>query len=663
MGVLVQFVPRAELEANDNLKEFIRLCRDELTKFGSDLRWSDWHWKGGGNFTKIGVRARGVKVSDLLADAFVEFAKAYFRYQQAHRPTKGRNEMRALRVIEAALLQLGKSPIITELNQTVLDHAAAIAREHYSGGTAYHCGRELERLARFVTSKHLVPTSIATWRNPIGKPSDMRIQTGPVAKELRDNKLPAPECLDALAEIFSNCPTAPKDIFTTSVFAMSMCAPSRGTELLLSPADLEWEEKDSQGEVRYGWRFFSGKGFEGDIKWIPSVMVPIAKEAIRRIRELTEEPRRLARWLETEPSRFFRHKDCPDVADDQPLSCEQTCAALGTTRIALLGLSEKQGAHTLNSLWEWARARLPRKFPWIEKKIGLKYSNALFCMNRNMLHAARGTNPVALWAPVLGTFDHDLGPRRGVEYHKSIFARWGYAPSLKLTSHQARHLLSTISERGGLSEDQAAKWAGRADPKQNRVYNHRSELEKVAAAEAIDPALILFGPAGIVPLNEPISRSELTVVERGPAHVTEFGVCVHDWVISPCEKFRECTNCQEHVFVKGEDECLKRIKEKLAQVEIDFAKAEEALQSGFAGADRWYESHQREVARLRDLIQILEDKGIPDGSQIKLRGGDFSHLRRVIASKGSAQLLESATAKGLMIDAARRLGEGQWQST
>ena len=245
MGKLVQFTPRADLDAQDNLREFIRLCRDELTKFGSDLRWSDWHWKGAANFAKIGVPARGVKESDLLAESFLDFAKAYFRYQQGNHPTETKNELKALRAIEAALLQSGKTPIIAELNQTVLDHAAAIAREHYSKMAAYHCGREIERLARFVTTKHLISTDVATWRSPIGKPSDMRIQTGPVAKELRDKKLPPPECLDALAEIFANCPTVPRDIFTTSVFAMSMCAPSRGTELLLLPADLEWEEKDS----------------------------------------------------------------------------------------------------------------------------------------------------------------------------------------------------------------------------------------------------------------------------------------------------------------------------------------------------------------------------------------------------------------------------------
>jgi hypothetical protein len=646
MGELVQFTPRADLDAQENLQEFIRLCRDELTKFGSDLRWSDWHWKGAANFAKIGVPARGVKESDLLAETFLDFAKAYFRYQQAHHPTGTKNELKALRAIEAALLQSGKTPIIAELNQTVLDHAAAIAREHYSETAAYHCGRELERLARFVTTKHLISGNIATWRSPIGKPSDMRIQTGPVAKELRDKKLPPPECLDALAEIFANCPTAPRDIFTTSVFAMSMCAPSRGTELLLLPADLEWEEKDSQGEIRYGWRFFSEKGFEGDIKWIPSVMVPIAKEAVRRIRELTEEPRQLARWLDTEPSRFFRHAACPDVADDELLTPKQISEALGLVNLDDVKLPKGNRVQTLNSVWQWVMSKQPKSLPWLKKEIGLKYSNALFCMTKNMLHAQRGTSPVTLWAPEINNLNDDLGPKPNM---RSIFERWGYDPSLKLTSHQARHLLSTISERGGLSKDQAAKWAGRADPKQNRVYNQRSELEKVAAAEAIDLALTLFGPTGVVPLNEPITRSELTVIERGPAHVTEFGVCVHDWVISPCEKFRECTNCQEHVFIKGEDQCLRRIKEKLAQVEIDFSKAEEALEDGSAGADRWYECHKKEVA--------------PNGSQIKLRGGDFSHLRRVIASKGSVQLLESATAKGLVIDAAQHLGGGQWQST
>jgi hypothetical protein len=49
------------------------------------------------------------------------------------------------------------------------------------------------------------------------------------------------------------------------------------------------------------------------------------------------------------------------------------------------------------------------------------------------------------------------------------------------------------------------------------------------------------------------------------------------------------------------------------------------------GADRWYQP--QENCRLRELVAILEDPDIENGAQIKLRGNDFSQLRRVVAKK------------------------------
>jgi hypothetical protein len=218
---------------------------------------------------------------------------------------------------------------IDGLDGAVLDEAAQIGRNHYSDHAAYHCGRELERLAVFVSTKRLIATDVGTWKHPIKKPSDVTIQTGAKAKAIQDKKQPDEVVLEALAELFANNPSDPKDIFTTATFAMTMCAPSRITEILELPADLEVEELDSENILRYGWRFFSGKGFEGDIKWIPTVMVDIAREAVKRLRALTEESRKLARWIEANPSKPYRHSNCPDVADNDPLTVFQACQYLG----------------------------------------------------------------------------------------------------------------------------------------------------------------------------------------------------------------------------------------------------------------------------------------------------------------------------------------------
>jgi hypothetical protein len=85
---------------------------------------------------------------------------------------------------------------------------------------------------------------------------------------------------------------------------------------------------------------------------------------------------------------------------------------------------------------------------------------------------------------------------------------------------------------------------------------------------------------------------------------------------------------------KDEEDRLKRIKDRLIQVERDHDAAKLALTNGYAGADRWFEYNQKTVVRLRQLVEILESSQIEEGAQIKLRDGkDFSHLRRVIRVK------------------------------
>lgn len=586
MADIIHFKARHALDALKNLSDFIGLSKNELTVFGSDLEWGSWRWPKVANFTKVGVHSRGVNPDkDLLASEFMDFAKAYFRYQQGHKPTVAKNEMRALRCLEQALLKNFQLADVSKTSISTLDEAAMVARQFYENTAAYHAGREIERLAKFLNDKGLVSVKLDTWKNPIKRAND-RVNTGQKAKEDRQKKLPSSDVLEAMAEIFASNPENPKDIFTSSVFAMLLCAPSRISEILILPIDCEIEEKDSQGETQYGWRFYSAKGFGGDIKWIPKVMVPIAKEAILRIKKLT---------------------------------------ALDRERLIDSG-----------------------KDYLADPKTGLMLSKALFCMSKGLTHA-QNKDMDEFWIPTNNAFNRDLGPRK-VKYHKSIFDRYGYKDSngnsLKATSHQVRHLIDTIAERGGLAQDELAKWAGRADAKQNRVYNQMSEYEMVVRAEQFDPSKSLFGPVGAAKKHIPITIQEFNTLEKGAAHVTEYGFCIHDYTISPCEKYRDCLNCSEQVCIKGEDEKLKRVKAQLAEVEEQFKAAEVSMKEGLAGADRWYEYHQHTRNHLRQLIEILEDSNLPDGSIIKLSNDkSFSQTNRVLQNKHGDNRLKQEQKK------------------
>lgn len=577
-----------------------------------------------------------------------------------------------MRTIEAALLQSGQSAVVNNISISTLDLAAQLMREHYVKGSAYHGGRELERLAKFLTSKKLISLNLNGWVNPIQRKKD-EIGTGKKAKQRRERKMPSEEALAAMAEIFANGPVTPRDIFTASVFAMLMCAPSRISEVLELPVDCEVEQEDSKGVLRYGWRFFSGKGYGGDIKWIPTEMVGIAKEAIKRIKELTSESRKLAKWIEQNPNNFYRHSSVPMKSDDMPLSQIEACQALGlacdtkrTARSSLngMGLPTNDDENTLSSLWKYVLSRQPKGFPWLSKGKGVKYSSALFCMQRNLLHSQRGVSPVILWRPTNNVFNNDLSPRESLSAnHKSIFDRHGYryggGNRIKLTSHQARHLLNTIAQRGGLSQLKIAKWSGRAESTQNRTYNHMSEYEMVALAEELDASLKLFGPSGEIIKHIPISTPDFNTMQKGAVHVTEFGVCVHDFTMSPCEKYRDCLNCTEQVCIKGDEAKLSRVRARLNEVERQYQAAKKALEEGSTGADRWYEYHKNTLVHLKELIEILDNPAVPDGAQIKLRNQKaFSPIRRAVESKIAKKRLQDSEEVKILNEVTKKLGGG-----
>jgi len=139
------------------------------------------------------------------------------------------------------------------------------------------------------------------------------------------------------------------------------------------------------------------------------------------------------------------------------------------------------------------------------------------------------------------------------------------------------------------------------------------------------------------------------------AHLTEFGFCIHDYTMSPCQRFRDCINCTEQLCIKG-DRRVDRLKERLTIVEKLRIKAEKEIADGTAGADRWYQIHDLTEKRLHELIDIMEDPDIQKGAIIKLRNNnEFGPLRRALGSKYIEQNKEE---RPLLKDMRHLLGGG-----
>lgn len=659
MAEIMLFVPRAHRGARSNLEDFIEMCQYRLTVFGESLDWRSNAWPKVGNFTVKGAPSRGFTEDQYLNSEILPFAKAYVRYQQGLRPSKLINEFKAIRCIEPALLAAKGKADITLVDTTVMDIAAKFAREY--DATAYQAGSALANLVKFLNDSKIAPKRLE-WRNPIAKPKEIN-RTDKETQDKRANKLPDDLQLEGMAEMFANDPEHPRDRFTTSIFALLMCAPSRITEVQRLPLNVLHYDKDAKDIDRLGLRFFGGKGAGWGIKYVTTCFLEIAEEAVRRLTELSAEGRRLAKWFEESPSKFYRHDECPNVAEHAPLSDEQVCLALGLAWAGKKGVIHQffQGYApyekyrkannplTLAFLNDYCHSVLPEGFPYLDEGRKLKYSEALCCYRAHEFRLDLTTSRVKLWVPGKSLFTTDLNYIAGQE--RSIWTRHGYrsldGSEVTMTSHQVRHLLNTAAQRGNLGQLDIAKWSARANIHQNATYNHMSEDEHIKLSENALPTGVLSK----LKQNSPVTLEDLDQEGDAIAHVTIFGFCVHDYSMLPCQKHRDCLNCTEHACIKGDAEKLERLKvqRRLTRVQLDKAKAADV--SGDFGADRWSQHQLKTLERLDQLIKILESPEIRDGSVIMLNNDqEYSPLKRELAARQAMNRLPESAPEMPLLD-------------
>lgn len=586
------FTPKFDRDAKRNLKDFISFS-ESLPLLNKKMKYATAYWKGVANFTKMGVSSQNRGPENLLDESIIPFAKAYFLYSQTLNPAKTMNEMKAIRSIEKAMMRAHGEVDICSVNSTILDQAAQEIRESYSAQAAYQGGGHLKKLQKFLVDKKIIKPF--TWLNPIKRGEDTVEKVGKKGVEHRNKKLPDENALIALAEIFSlgDSLLSPRDIFITSATAILLAAPARASELFYLKADCLHEDVDCQGNKALGIKWYSGKGYGYEVEWVPSAMEETVREAIRRLQKLSDSARNFAKELENKQN----------------------------SKIYIGSISE---------------------FPYIEYKTGnnvlVKWSEGLFTLFQNQLHTIKGTNEKKLWIPNINRLNDDLAStkrkKRGskeLSNMKSVFERNGYPP-YKLLSHQFRHLLTTIAKVNGMETELLTKWAGRANEKHNRVYNHTlPEQYNRQLAVVSGNNIKSSGNFPVIEIVKPESIQEINTSASLTLHQTEFGACTHDYIVSPCSKHRNCITCTEQVCIKGDEVKLEKLEKRLASELLLLESDKAAMDEGTIGADRHYNKRLETIKVCSELIDRLTDDSLPDGTLIKLSSDlEMSHLDKAL---------------------------------
>lgn len=649
MPELVMFVPKATLEAKRNLEEFVRLCRHDLTVFGADLPFDSPAWNITGYIDKKADNSRTSVVfekiprnrprfrvfSNLLShlethpeccldEGFGTTAKAIFRYLHAHKPRKDfYARVNALRCLEASLRECtpDRSPVDpTTLTHACMNRSLALAKDNFKPSTASVIGSELEYLARFINDHGLVRAAFR-WRNSLYRES-LGNYVGQEADQERENKLPSQAALDAMGSIFQRA-TEPRDVVTTSVAGILLSGASRIHELLLSPANLEVYQGVKEGKQAYGLRWENGKGDGPQTKWLSTPMAAVAQIAIGRIRKMTEPARRIAKWYESNPTKMYLPHSLEHLRYREKLSRHEIAAILGLEdHNSICRILDRHGIHftdgsiSFNTLELVVLKMLPRGFPWLNEGLGIRYSDALFVVQRHLLHAKNGTSLVMIQAINRAQVQKDLSDVNNIFVrHRSLDEDGN---QISMTSHQARHFLLTTALVGGMSRLDASKWAGLKEVKTVEQYNDRSPEQVLKLIrESVGNSDKIIGPLSSVPQKIPITKAEFARQTIPNVQVTILGWCVHAYPENPCELFDDCINCHEHVFIKGEYQKNQAARE-LYQIELkQLQKAADAKTDEY-GAERWEEHHGVTADRYAELVALYDDPQIPKDTVIQL---------------------------------------------
>lgn len=644
MADIVLFKPRRALSAQANLRAFVDLCRDRLAVFGKRLAFDQDSWdvtdfiplkgKNGALRVVFSTWATASERSPTpMPQPFLSFAKAYFRYQHGLRPTKVVGfRIAALRALCAALEEHGVAdPTVADAG--MLNRAAQLLAEHFSSDAGYRIGQQLEMVATFLDDNYLSAVPLH-WRSPIPRPTDVGGRVGQEFNSLRNAKLPSAYALDCLARAFVAA-SEPQDMVITSVAALLCSAPDRVNEVLSLRTNCEVRGGIHGWSTAYGLRYFPSKGAAPMVKWIVPSMTGVVAEAIKRLSTHTQEARVVAAWYEANPTSLFLPPDLEHLRGSASLSMTEVMQILfvkpakgrgGSAWCKRNGIPVHRRGNkfyaTFRDLESAVIAKLPRGFPVMEPEIGLLYSEALCVRLKNSFHGQRGAYRCLIEAVDQEAISAGLG-NRSTYGCRSVFDRLGFFEAdgspVVIRSHQFRHYLGSLANAGGLSELDIAKWSGRLDVRQNSAYNHVSDrdvLARIGELKAQDPQSA--GQLAVQPRVSLLPRAKFAELSIQAAHTTDFGFCVHDYAMTPCQLHMDCLNCNEHVCVKGDEFGEISLLARLEETTSLLKAAHAAEIEGLHGASRWVQHQQRTLDRLVQLMNVLGDPRVQQGAVIRL---------------------------------------------
>lgn len=574
---IVDFKPKSHLAAEAQLMAFVQWAKDTLPKgvpnrVHASIRWDDDSWHAHGIESCVFTVLGSTKSDPVtMQSPFKDFAKAIMVYRRVYQAKKSvEGWLCALKALETALIELTGSQDVTRVSASVCNRACEYMQVHWvKTTTAYMKSKCLVQIITLMRDKQLLKTHFR-WMSPLGREPRGTLKQ---QKADRDQKLPNPEAIKVLGELFNNNLTSPLDIVVTSACALLLSVPSRIGELADVELDCVVFKEGSDDNRRMFLRWYAEKMNKPLLKpVVKPEMGSVVERAISLLIPITDEARAYAAWLEDHPDQFPPHEWLPEKGLDVPLTYTEACAALtlsvhqnlsprGVFKGRFLTPLEKRKAlnpaarkilSEIREGWDTSKGKrlfvegkpgvqgvefndkaritlrklnilmrekyLPKDFPYTtpysEGKTRTKFRDALFTVRTGTLSdEMKGSHIMAkdFGVEIAATTNRMSIQLAGHSSGKmnNIFERHGY-PGLKVNTHAFRHELNTQMHQAGLSQLLIDAFSGRTS--MGSVYNHETIEERTQAVAAYHPKTKHSNAAQRlekVKTNQPLSLSDV----------------------------------------------------------------------------------------------------------------------------------------------------------
>lgn len=518
-------------------------------------------------------------------------------------------------------------------------------RQHVAPSTTYKYCSAFSAVLEALANAGVTPPMRVRWATPRPEDSERYTLDG---QEARMEKLPSAEALSALAEMYRSVTDEADCLVLCAAALMIASGGLRVGEVLTLPRNCIFYIGNGARESprRFGLRFWLEKGGdERDLatRWIPRSAARLAVSAVRKVRRITNDaaarakaivsaelsggPFPLPSTLESQPDNRLT---CAGVAQAMGINTTGAATLLNQYGIRSAIIADGKAVEYYVDTEDLRRYLAGRQGDTISVRsqgvIRQRLDSALFVVFENQMHRRkRRINPLIVRPVTIQMINDALGGRwasadpdhpDAVELNgkwmrpavRSLFDRYGYVEldgsPIILTTHQIRHWATTLASAGQAEDAVIARWQNRRNRAEVNAYVHLTTAERVERLRRALESGLVQGELAEVYFNLAENvRDAFLEAQIQHVHVTDVGLCVHDFSVSPCPYHLNCLKgCGD--FLTDRSDPVQR--DQLIQLEIRTKQVleEEIRQASERGeelARAWIEEHELVLAHLRKI--------------------------------------------------------------